>query len=124
MTIKSKVMVIKFTEGKNMNIKYTSYVSLGILAMSLLLLSASPTMANPSTNGKVVINSQPQGAAVYEAYGVNDGRYLGTTPFSYDPSGGNIFIKFIKPGYLTATTPMYWWYPQYTDEILAILSPG
>ncbi len=106
-----------------MNKKYTSYVLLGVLATFVLLLSTSPTLANPSTNGLITISSTPNGADVYVLFGPNEGKYLGTTPFTYDPSGGTVWVKFVKPGYQTSMAPIYSWYPQYTNMINAILTP-
>ncbi len=92
-----------------MNKKYTSYVILGVIAMSVLLLSASAAMA-----GTLTINSNPSGAAV-----TLGGKNLGTTPVSIDPTAypSPSFIILSKSGYTSKNVAIYNWMvpPAYTS---------
>ncbi len=88
-----------------MNRKCTSYVMLGVLAMSVLLLSTSPTLAaNP-----LKIESDPTGADVYLYGGVHSGQYLGKTPIYFDvnSNGGINFLKLVKSGYNDGATGVF-----------------
>lgn len=86
-----------------MNKKYTSYVILGVLAIATMLLFSAPTMAD--ANGLIEVRSDPPGAKAFVKYGTDAGKYLGETPFYYDPTlnGGVTYITFVKPGYRNST---------------------
>ena len=86
-----------------MNKRNTSYVMLGVLAITVLLLNTIPTLAD--SNGMLRIESSPNGADAYVKYGPDAGKYLGITPFLYNPTlnGGVTYITLKKPGYRDST---------------------
>lgn len=85
-----------------MDKKNTIYIILGVIAIFNLLLLSIPASAD--SNGLLRIESDPTGADVYVKYGIDAGKYLGNTPFYYDPAlnGGVTYMKFVKPGYRDA----------------------
>ena len=90
-TITFKLMALIIpVGGKNMNKRYTSHVMLGVIAMSVLLLSASPIMA-----GSVTIDTNPSGATA-----TLGGKSLGATPVTIDTTTlSSTYLRLTKTGY-------------------------
>lgn len=79
----------------------------------------APTPAPAPASSGLIINTEPNGAACYYYGGLNNGKYIGTTPFPMpymDPKLGPVWIKCVKSGYkdtVGSISPSWANYPYY-----------